>query len=189
MRSNPDVAKAVQMVDIVRSRVGLPTMAKVWTSSSWRKAKDYTATTAAAAATATVTLGNGETSTEFMEELLDERVRELGLTNARWFDMIRLKRTDWMTKQLHGIMQYRMIQKGTVFESRHVAWVGSDRDNDASSTQPLFFLNSIKPITGNSRYLWNKDPKSDEVKKWLLAPLPQAEINKQYGLVQNPGWE
>ena len=124
-----------------------------------------------------------------MEELLDERVRELGLTNARWFDMIRLKRTDWMTKQLHGIMQYRMIQKGTVFESRHVAWVGSDRDNDASSTQPLFFLNSIKPITGNSRYLWNKDPKSDEVKKWLLAPLPQAEINKQYGLVQNPGWE
>ena len=94
-----------------------------------------------------------------------------------------------MTKQLHGLMQYRMIQKGTVFESRNVAWVGSDRDNDASSTQPLFFLNSIKPITGNSRYLWNKDPKSDEVKKWLLAPLPQAEINKQYGLVQNPGWE
>ena len=189
MRSNPDVAKAVQMVDIVRSRVGLPTMAKVWTSSSWRKAKDYTATTAAAAATTNVTLDNGETSTEFMEELLDERVRELGLTNARWFDMIRLKRTDWMTKQLHGIMQYRMIQKGTVFESRHVAWVGSDRDNDASSTQPLFFLSSIKPITGNSRYLWNKDPKSDEVKKWLLAPLPQAEINKKYGLVQNPGWE
>lgn len=189
MRSNPDVAKAVQMVDIVRSRVGLPTMAKIWTSSTWRAAKGYTATTAAGAATTVVTLDNGETSTEFMEELLDERVRELGLTNARWFDMIRLKRTDWMTKQLHGIMQYRMIQKGTVFESRHVAWVGSDRDNDASSTQPLFFLSSIKPITGNSRYLWNKDPKSDEVKKWLLAPLPQAEINKKYGLVQNPGWE
>ena len=33
---------------------------------------------------------------------IDERVRELGLTNARWFDMVRLKRTDWMTKQLHG---------------------------------------------------------------------------------------
>ena len=182
MRSNPDVAKAVQMVDIVRSRVGLPTMAKVWTNSTYRAAIGYTATTAA-------TLDNGETSTEFMEELLDERVRELGLTNARWFDMIRLKRTDWMTKQLHGLMQYRMIQKGTVFESRNVAWVGSDRENDASSTQPLFFLNSIKTITGNSRYLWNKDPKSDEVKKWLLEPIPQAEINKKYGLVQNPGWE
>lgn len=189
MRSAPDVDKAVQMVDIVRSRVGLPTMARNWTNSTWRKAKGYTATTAAAAATATVTLESGETSTEFMEELLDERVRELGLTNTRWFDMIRLKRTDWMTKQLHGLEQYRMVQNGTVFVSRHVAWVGSDRDNDASSTQPLFFYSTIKTITGNSRYLWNKDPKSDEVKKWLFDPLPQAEINKNYGLVQNPGWE
>lgn len=189
MRSAPDVAKAVQMVDIVRSRVGLPTMARVWTTAAWRTAKGYTAATAAAAATTTVALENGETSTEFMEELLDERVRELGLTNARWFDMIRLKRTDWMTKQLHGLEQYRMMQRGTVFVSRHVAWVGADHDNDASSTQPLFFLSSIKTITGNSRYLWNKDPKSDEVKKWLLDPLPQAEINKNYGLVQNPGWE
>ena len=189
MRSAPDVDKAVQMVDIVRSRVGLPTMARVWTTAAWRTAKGYTAATAAAAATTTVALGNGETSTEFMEELLDERVRELGLTNARWFDMIRLKRTDWMTKQLHGLEQYRMMQRGTVFVSRHVAWVGADHDNDASSTQPLFFLSSIKTITGNSRYLWNKDPKSDEVKKWLLDPLPQAEINKNYGLVQNPGWE
>lgn len=189
MRSAPDVAKAVQMVDIVRSRVGLPSMERNWTNSTWRKAKGYTATTAAAAAAATVTLETGETTTEFMEELLDERVRELGLTNARWFDMIRLKRTDWMTKQLHGIEQYRMMQRGTVFVSRHVAWVGSDRDNDESSTQPLYFLSSIKEITGNSRYLWNKDPKSDEVKKWLFDPLPQAEINKNYGLVQNPGWE
>lgn len=189
MRSTPDYDKAVRMIDMVRSRVGLPTTARHWTNSTWRKAKGYTATSVAAAATTTVTLANGETSTEFMEELLDERVRELGLTNARWFDMIRLKRTDWMTKQLHGLEQYRLIQQGTVFVSRNVAWVGADRDNDASSTQPLFFLNSIKNITGNSRYLWNKDPKSDEVKKWLFEPLPQAEINKKYGLVQNPGWE
>lgn len=189
MRSTPDVEKAVQMVDKVRSRVGLPTMARNWTNSTWRNAKGYTATTTVAAVTATVNLENGETSSEFIEELLDERVRELGLTNARWFDMVRLKRTDWMTKQLHGLEQYRMIQSGNVFVSRNIAWVGSDRDNDASSTQPLFFLNSIKTITGNSRYLWNKNPKSDEVKKWLLDPLPQAEINKKYGLVQNPGWE
>ena len=188
MRSNPDYDKAVKMIDMVRSRVGLPTTARHWTNSTWRKAKGYSATTVAAAATTPITLSNGETSTEFMEELLDERVRELGLTNARWFDMIRLKRTDWMTKQLHGIEQYRMIQKGTVFVSRHVAWVGADRDNDASATQPLFFLNSIKTITGNSRYLWNMDPNSNEVRKWLFEPLPQAEINKKYGLVQNPGW-
>ena len=189
MRSNPDVAKAVSMVDIVRSRVGLPSMARNWITKAWREAKGYTATTAADAATTTVTLANGETSTEFMEELLDERVRELGLTDARWFDMIRYKRTDWMTKQLHGLMQYRMMQKGKVFETRNRAWVGADREDDASSTQPLFFLSLVKTITGNSRYLWEKDPKSNEVKKWLFDPLPQVEINKNYGLVQNPGWE
>ena len=188
MRSAKDVDKAVKMIDMVRSRVGLPTVARMWTNSTYRKAKGYTATSAAAALTTSVALANGEESNEFMEELLDERVRELGLTNARWFDMVRWKRTDWMTKQLHGIMQYRMIQKGTVFESRNAAWVGSDRDNDPSSTQPLFFLNTIKNITGNSRYLWNKNANSDEVRQWLLDPLPQAEINKKYGLVQNPGW-
>lgn len=188
MRSAKDVDKAVEMINKVRSRVGLPSVARMWTNSTYRKAKGYKATSAAAALTTPVALASGEESNEFMEELLDERVRELGLTNARWFDMVRLKRTDWMTKQLHGIMQYRMIQKGTVFESRNAAWVGSDRDNDPSSTQPLFFLNTIKNITGNSRYLWNKNANSDEVRQWLLDPLPQAEINKKYGLVQNPGW-
>lgn len=188
MRTDKDVKKAVDMVDMVRSRVGLPTMKKLWINSTYRKAKGYTATTAEAAVTQNVTLSNGETSTEFMEELLDERVRELGLTNARWFDMIRLKRTDWMTKQLHGLMQYRLIQTSDGFQSRNAAWVGGDRDNDPSSTQPLFFLSCIKTITANSRYLWTQDPKSNEVKKWLFDPLPQAEINKNYGLVQNPGW-
>ena len=188
MRTDKDVEKAVNMVDMVRSRVGLPTMERMWTNSTYRKAKGYTATTAEAALNTTVTLDNGATSNEFMEELLDERVRELGLTNARWFDMVRLKRTDWMTKQLHGLMQYRLIQTSDGFQSRNAAWVGGDRDNDPSSTQPLFFLSCIKTITANSRYLWTQDPKSNEVKKWLFDPLPQAEINKNYGLVQNPGW-
>jgi hypothetical protein len=62
------------MVDKVRSRVGLPTMSKVWTNSKFREAKGYTATTAEAALNTTVTLDNGATSNEFMEELLDERL-------------------------------------------------------------------------------------------------------------------
>lgn len=188
MRSNKDVAKAVQMVDKVRSRVGLPTMAKVWTSSANRKAAGYTATSAEAALNTAVQLDNGATTNEFMEELLDERVRELGLTNARWFDMIRYKRTDWMTKQLHGLFQRRVIQNVDKFPVRDVAWVGADKDNDQSSTQPLDFLNTVVPITGNKRVMWGKDPRSNEVKKWLLSPIPQIEINKGYGILQNPGW-
>lgn len=189
MRSAKDVTKAVEMVNKVRSRVGLPTMENMWKNSTYRNALGYKATTAEAATTQTMNLANGEVSTEFIEELLDERVRELGLTNARWFDMIRYKRTDWMTKQLHGIMQIRMMQSGTVFVSRHNAWIGADYDNDPSSTQPLDFYNTIKQITGNSRYLWTKSPTELEVKKWLLEPIPLAEINKKYGLLQNPGWE
>lgn len=187
-RSAKDVTKAVEMVDMVRSRVGLPTMAKVWTNATNRAAAGYSATSAEAALTTTVALGNGAESNEFIEELLDERVRELGLTNARWYDMIRYKRTDWMTKQLHGLYQRRMVQEGSSFVYRDKAWVGADRDNDASSTQPIDFESVVVDITGNKRTLWGEDPKSDVVRKWLLSPFPQAEINKQYGLVQNPGW-
>jgi len=188
MRSSKDVDKAVEMVDKVRSRVGLPSMKSMWTSSTNRNAAGYTATTPAAALTTSVALGNGDESNEFMEELLDERVRELGLTNARWFDMIRLKRTEWMTTQLHGIIQHRVVQSGAKFLERDKAWVGADRDNDASSTQPLDFVSQVVNITGNKRVLWGEDPKSNDVRKWLLSPIPQAEINKKYGLVQNPGW-
>lgn len=188
-RSSKNVAKAVEMVDMVRSRVGLPTMAKVWTSKTNRDAIGYVATTAEAALAQTITLESGGETNEFMEELLDERVRELGLTNARWFDMIRYKRTEWMTKQLHGLFQRRMVQQGAKFAYRDRAWVGADRDNDASSTQPLDFESTVVEITGNKRVLWGADPKSDEVRKWLLSPFPQAEINKQLGvLLQNPGW-
>ena len=189
MRSAQNVDKAVEMVDKVRSRVGLPTFANQWKTKTYRDALGYTATTAQEAASTSVTLDNGATSNEFIEELLNERVRELGLTDARWFDMTRYKRTDWMTKQLHGLMQRRLIQSGTVFKTRDIAWVGSDRDNDASSTQPIDFLSTKKNITGNSRVLWGSDPKSTDVQKWLLSPIPQAEIDKKYGLVQNPGWE
>lgn len=189
MRTDKNITKAVEMVDKVRTRVGLPSMKSVWTNSTFRQAAGYTATTADAAFTTPVTLENGTTSNEFIEELLDERVRELGLTNARWFDMIRYKRTDWMTKQLHGILQHRVMQEGSSFVYRDKAWVGADRDADASSTQPLDFVTKIVNVVGNNRVMWGMDPTSNAVRKWLLSPIPQAEINKQYGLVQNPGWE
>ena len=193
MRTNKDVAKAVEMVDKVRERVGLPTMSRIWTMAKNRDAAGYTANSAEAAVATAVNLPNGYTTNEFIEELLDERVRELGLTDARWFDMIRYKRTDWMTKQLHGLLQHRLVSDkdaagNMIFVERNVAWVGADRDNDESSTQPVDFRSEVVEIKGNARVLWGQDPKSNTVQQWLLNPLPQAEINKQYGLVQNPGW-
>lgn len=186
-KSSPDYTAAAEQIDVVRARVGLPTIAKVWTS---KKHPSYTATTLAAAATTTVALPNGDQSTELYEELLDERVRELGLTNAHWFDMIRNKRTDWMTTQLHGLEMHRIRQN---VEGKWVeydkAWANGDKLTDAGSTQPRYFTYKRFEITGNSRVLWGKDPKSNDVRKWLLSPFPQNEINKNYGIIQNPGWE
>ncbi len=43
-------------------------------------------------------------------------------------------------------------------------------------------------IQNPARHLWNYSPDDLEAKKWLLMPFPLSEINKGYGLVQNPGW-
>jgi hypothetical protein len=39
--------------------------------------------------------------------------------------------------------------------------------------------------------MWDLDPNGPDgqkVKKWFLFPMPITEINKGYGLIQNPGW-
>ena len=57
---------------------------------------------------------------------------------------------------------------------------------------PRLLLRSISyqkfQIQNRARYLWDFKPEDLEVKKWLLMPMPLSEINKGYGLVQNPGW-
>ena len=44
------------------------------------------------------------------------------------------------------------------------------------------------PLLGGeqSRAWWNPGGFSE---KWYLSAFPQNEINKGYGLIQNPGWE
>ena len=43
-----------------------------------------------------------------LEELLCERVRELGLEDSRYFDLVRYKRADRFEKRLHGLLAYRL---------------------------------------------------------------------------------
>ncbi len=40
---------------------------------------------------------------QLLEEILRERACELGISHNRYFDQCRYKRTDWMTKELHGL--------------------------------------------------------------------------------------
>lgn len=189
MKSSPDYNAAVDQINKVRSRVGLPSFEDIWKLPTFREAAGYNASDKFSAGTTVFKTINGVVISEFMEELLNERVRELGLTNARWFDMVRLKRTDWMTTQLHALQMHRRRQNAEgEWVDYDIQWANGDKISDGT-TQPWTFSYARVPITGNKRILWGKDSQSNEVKKWLFDPLPLAEINKGYGLVQNPGWE
>lgn len=195
MKSNPDYKMAAEMIDVVRSRVGVKSISNEFSTYSPK----FKSRTVAAAGTTPYVNPDSEGKlnaaynvnvSELVEAILDERARELGLQDIRWFDMIRYKRTDWMTKQLHGLEMHRLKQnaqgKWVVSDTQ---WENSDKLNDKTSTQPRFFTYKIVDIFANNRILWGRDPNSDGVRKWLLSPFPQTEINKKYGLIQNPGWE
>lgn len=159
------LSDAIKQVDLVRSRVGLKSI-----NSSWNKDKAL-----------------DSNKDNLIEEILRERACELGMTNARYFDMVRYKRTDWMVKQLHGMATYRMIKNAkNEWVRRNVPYVGDDQNSDME--EPTTFEYEYFDMQTTRRALWGKDPDSQEVKKWLMAPFPINEINKGYGLIQNPGW-
>jgi hypothetical protein len=122
-----------------------------------------------------------------IEEILRERACELGMSNNRYYDMIRYKRTDWMTKELHGLKIIRLqTVMGQEIENYN-SYLGTDKDNGLA--EPDHFKYEKFTLQNRRRVMWDLDPNSNEVKKWFLFPLPITEINKGYGLVQNPGWE
>ena len=45
------------------------------------------------------------------------------------------------------------------------------------------------PCTNNIRVWWDTDDQTSKWSdKWYLSPISRDEINKGYGLNQNPGW-
>jgi len=163
--------KAIQQVDLVRDRVGLKGLKYGQAAYKGDKSK----------------LPDLSTKEGLLEEILRERACELGMSNNRYYDMIRYKRTDWMTKKLHGLITFRMMlnSKRELIQNNS-AYIGTDKD--AGVEEPSMFTYLKFQIQNPARYLWNYTPDDPEVKKWLLMPFPLSEINKGYGLVQNPGW-
>lgn len=98
---------------------------------------------------------------EFLEAVLRERALEFGYEEVHWFDLIRYGRSEDFTKTLYGLVS-----------------VG---DNARTPTSYTF---STKTLTGTHARTWQTNFNA----KWYLAPIPQTEINKQYGMTQNPGW-
>lgn len=101
-----------------------------------------------------VTADEASQGDELWDYLMDERAREFGQEEIRYFDMVRYKKgAEWVSRPM---------------ELLETTKTGNDFD--------------YKPIIEDkTKYLWNDN--------WYLLPFPIGEINKKYGLIQNPGWE
>lgn len=96
--------------------------------------------------------------TELREAILRERTLEFGFEEVRWFDLIRWGRKEDFQKKLYGLYS-----------------TGNNVNKPTAFTFSTYEL--------STRY-WANNWDS----KWYLAPIPQTEINKKYGMTQNPGW-
>ena len=104
-------------------------------------------------------LQEGMTQAEFRDALLLERELEFGFEEFRWFDMVRYGLTDAFTTQLKGLT--------SIGDKQREATVFTFAEKDAYPPRKWY---------------------TDWDTKWYLAPIPAVEINKQYGMTQNPGW-
>ncbi len=114
---------------------------------------------------------NPSSQEEFRKRVLRERVLELGYENVRWYDMIRYKMKDVFTKPLYGMNIYK---KGTAA---------------AASAKDLGY-----GYHESNKYIYVRfklDPRfwaAQFSPKWYLSAFPKTEVQKVYGLIQNPGW-
>lgn len=95
---------------------------------------------------------------ELREYILTERAREFGFEQIRYYDINRWKHVDYLQKPLRQLLTYGPVGGPYTYEIR---------DN-------------VYEFKRNWVERWDN--------KYYLIPIPQNEINKKYGLIQNPGW-
>ena len=97
------------------------------------------------------------------EYILDERAREFGYEEVRYFDIVRWKHKDYLDDTPRRLEIFPVEPK-----------IDGEYRNFTYAIQTDQLLER-KWVT-----YWDN--------KYYLCPIPQEEINKKYGLVQNPGW-
>ena len=124
-----------------------------------------------------------------IDEILRERNCEIGAEcGDRIYDMIRRKRQDLFTKPLHEIRVYRLDASGQRLPLEQVNADGTkesiDLRWDPSTPWPKFEYEKPQIVNGARRW-WEPGYWTN---KWYLDPVSRIEIQKGYGLTQNPGW-
>ena len=113
-----------------------------------------------------------------INEILRERNCEIGAEcGDRLYDMVRRKRQDLFTKTLHEIRVYRLDANGNRLTDGDQRW-------DPSTPWPKFEYEKPAIVNGARRW-WEPGFWTN---KWYLDPVSRIEVQKKYGLTQNPGW-
>ena len=162
VQSGGDFNEAIKYIDAVRARTGLKGLVECNPDKNLLSNKD-----------------------NLIEEILRERACEFALNDSRYTDLIRYKRADLFERPLHRLLVYRLDENGKRIETQ---WYNNDRTKAAVGTfnwyEPSHFDYERAQVSILPRVWWTEgyDP------KWYLNPFPLTEVNKGYGLVQNPGW-
>lgn len=164
-----DLPTAIKYIDAVRARVGLGGLVECNPGKNLTTDKDA-----------------------LIKEILRERACEFAFQDSRYFDMIRYKLRADFEKTLHRLVIHRLVEKDGKWVVSDGQWYkkcfGKVTDpSDPDFYEPSRFSYEKLPISVGSRMWWDKkrggfDP------KWYLQPFPITELNKKYGLEQNPGW-
>ena len=153
-------AQALEQLNMTRRRVGLPDMTRelLAANQGFKTLPVYSEPLVG--------------DRQLREEILDERAREFCFEEVRWFDIVRWKREDIFKKKLYKV-HFDYISGGE--STPNGEWVSYDNMkfnySDPEEMQPR---------------VWSSD--IDFSPKWYFSALPTKEINKSYGMVQNPGW-
>ena len=105
---------------------------------------------------------------ELREAILKERALEFAFEEVRFYDINRWKHKDYLDVPLRRMYTYP-TKEGALTQ--------------AETKSHEFRYEIIEGMVNRRVWveMWSN--------RYYLSPIPWEEINKQYGLVQNPGWE